>query len=45
MNKEDITLNNLNDFIWIGTNDEFEDLENYDKDVMYIILEEEESNE
>ena len=45
MNKEDITLNNLNDFIWIGTNDEFEDLEDYDQDVMYIILEEEESNE
>ena len=38
-------MNNLNDFIWIGTNDEFEDLEDYDQDVMYIILEEEENNE
>ena len=38
-------MNNLNDFIWIGANDEFEDLEDYDQDVMYIILEEEENNE
>ena len=38
-------MNNLNNFIWIGTNDEFEDLEDYDQDVMYIILEEVENNE
>lgn len=40
-----MTLNNLNDYIWVGTNDEFNDLEDYDEDIMYIIVEEEECNE
>lgn len=35
----------MNDYIWVGTEEEFQDITDYDEDVMYIIVEEEDNNE
>ncbi len=30
----------MNDYIWVGTEEQFQDITDYDEDVMYIIVEE-----